>query len=181
LLDRVRALPGVESATTASSAPMGYYSSGDSLAVDGYQPPTGQPRPASLYLIISSDYFRTLRIPLVGGRQFTPADDAKAARVAIVNQRFGDKYWPKQDPIGRTFRMDSNTTHTAIRVVGVAADARYNGITGDIPSVFYLPLAQHVEAGSLQTLQVRAAGDASAQIPVVERLIATMAPDLPVF
>jgi len=181
LLDRVRALPGVEAAATASGAPMGYYNNGDSLSVDGYQPPPGQPRPSSLYLIISSDYFRTLRIPLVSGRQFTLADDARAADVAIVNQTFADKYWPKQDPIGRTFRMDSDSKHAAIRVVGVAANARYNGITGEIPSVFYIPFAQHVAEGSLQTLQVRVAGDAAAQMPTVERLIATMAPDLPVF
>jgi predicted permease len=181
LLDRVRALPGVEAAATASGAPMGYYNNGDSLSVDGYQPPPGQPRPSSLYLIISSDYFRTLRIPLVSGRQFTLADDARAADVAIINQTFADKYWPKQDPIGRTFRMDSDSKHAAIRVVGVAANARYNGITGEIPSVFYIPFAQHVAEGSLQTLQVRVAGDAAAQMPTVERLIATMAPDLPVF
>jgi predicted permease len=181
LLDRVRALPGVEAAATASGAPMGYYNNGDSVSVDGYQPPPGQPRPSSNYLIISTDYFRTLRIPVVSGRQFILADDAQAADVAIVNQTFADKYWPKQDPIGRTFRMDSDARHAALRVVGVTANARYNGITGEIPSVFYIPFAQHVSEGSLQALQVRVAGDAAAQIPTVERLIATMAPDLPVF
>jgi predicted permease len=182
LLDRVRALPGVESATTASSAPMGYYSNADALTVDGYQPPPGQPRAGSMYLIISSDYFRTLRIPLAGGRDFTSADTAASdSRVAIVNRTFADKYWPKQDPIGRTFRMDSDARHATLRVVGVAGDARYNGITGPIQSVFYLPLAQHPELGSLQTLQVRASGDAAAQIPAVERLVGAMAPDLPVF
>ena len=182
LLERVRALPGVESATTASGAPMGYYNSGDSLAVDNYQPPAGQPRPGSLFLVISTDYFRTMRIPVLSGRDFTTADNATAeARVAIVNRTFAEKYWPKQDPIGRTFRMDSDAKHTTLRVVGVAADARYNGITGKLPTVFYLPIAQHLDLGSLQTLQVRAVGDASAQIPVIERLIAAMAPDLPVF
>jgi predicted permease len=182
LLDRVRALPGVESATTASGAPMGYYNNGDTLTVDGYQPPPGQPRPSSLFLVISTDYFRTLRIPVLGGRDFTSADNADAeARVAIVNHAFAEKYWPRQDPIGRTFRMDSDATHTTLRVVGVAADARYNGITGTIPSMFYIPIGQHLHLGALQTLQVRASGDAAAQIPVIERLIASMAPDLPVF
>jgi putative ABC transport system permease protein len=181
LLDRVRALPGVESATTASGAPMSYYGNGDSLAIDGYALPPGQPRAASNFQIIGSDYFRTLRIPMLSGREFTAADDsADAPQVAIVNQTFANKYWPKQDPIGRTFRMDSDATRT-LRVVGVAADARYNGITGKINSMFYVPLAQHLDIGSLQALQIRAGGDAAAQIPVVERLIAAIAPDLPVF
>ena len=180
LLDRVRALPGVESATTASSAPMGYYNNADSLTVDGYEPPPGQPRPGSLYEIITSDYFRTLRIPMLSGREFTAGDDANAADVAIVNQTFAQRYWPKQDPIGRTFRMTSDAAHT-LRIVGIAADARYNGITGKIQSMFYLPIAQHLDLGTLQALQVRTAGDPAAEIPVIERLIATLAPDLPVF
>jgi ABC-type antimicrobial peptide transport system permease subunit len=76
--------------------------------------------------------------------------------------------------------MDSESTQT-LRVVGVAADARYNGVTGPISSMFYLPLAQHLALGSLQTLQVRTNGDPAAMIPVVERLLSGMAPDLPVF
>lgn len=180
LLEQARALPGVESATTASSAPMGYYNNGDTLIVDGYEPPPGQPRPAAPFEIISSDYFRTLRIPFVSGREFTPADDANAPEVAIVNRTFAQKYWPNADPIGRTFRMDSESTQT-IRVVGVAADARYNGVTGPISSMFYLPLAQHLALGSLETVQVRTSGDPTAMIPVVERLLSAMAPDLPVF
>ena len=180
LLERVRALPGIESATTASSAPMSFYNDADALIIDGYEPPPRQPRPGSLFEIIGSDYFRTLRIPLQSGREFTATDEAKAPYVAIINQTFAQKYWPKQDPIGRNFRMASDTGHT-MRVVGVAADARYSGITGQIQSMFYMPLGQHLDVGSLQDLQIRAAGNAATQIPVVERLIATMAPDLPVF
>ena len=180
LLERVRALPGVASATTASVAPMGYYNNGDTLSVDGYQAPSGQPRPASNFEIISSDYFRTLRIPFVSGREFGSADDASAPQVAIVNQTFAQKYWANADPIGRTFRIDSESTRT-LRVVGVAADARYNGITGPISSMFYVPLAQHLDVGSLQTLQVRTNGDPAAMIPVVELLLSGMAPELPVF
>jgi macrolide transport system ATP-binding/permease protein len=181
LLDRVRALPGVESATTASSAPMSFYNDTHALIIEGYEPPPGQPRPGSYFEVVGSDYFRTLRIPLQGGRVFTAVDnDARAPYVAIVNQTFAQKYWPKQDPIGRRFRMAGDAAHT-ITVVGVAANARYAGVTGAIASMFYVPLAQHLDVGSLQALQIRAAGDAAAQIPVVERLIATMAPDLPVF
>jgi predicted permease len=180
LLERVRALPGVVSATTASSAPMSYYNNADRLEIDGYNNPPGQPRPGSRYVAISSDYFRTMSIPLRQGREFTDADDENAPYVAVVNQTFAGKYWPRQDPIGRTFRLASDTKHT-IKVVGVAADARYNGMTGPIGNTFYVPVAQHLGVASLESLQVRTAGDPAAMIPTIERVVHDLAPDLPVF
>jgi predicted permease len=180
LVDRVRAMPGVQAAATASSAPMGYYGNGDGLTIDGFETPSGQPPPQSRYLTIGSDYFRTLGIAMLNGRTFTDHDDQKAPYVAIVNETFAKKYWPNQDPIGRTFRTDTDKSHT-LRIVGVAADARYNGVTGPIGNTFYMPLAQHLDLGTLQVLHVRAAGDPAAMIPPVERLIASIAPDLPVF
>ncbi len=180
LVDRVRAMPGVDAAATASSAPMGYYGNGDGLAIDGFEPPPGQPSPTSRFLTIGSDYFRTLGIGLLEGRAFTDRDDQHAPYVAIVNETFAKTYWPSQDPIGRTFRVDSDRSR-ALRIVGVAADARYNGVTGPIGNTFYLPLAQHLDVGTLQVLHVRTAGDPAAMIPAVERLLASAAPDLPVF
>jgi putative ABC transport system permease protein len=180
LLERVRAMPGVEAATTASSAPMSYYGSGDGLGIDGFEPPPGQPGPVSRYLTIGSEYFSTLGVGVLSGRVFTDRDDVNAPFVAIVNETFAKKYWPNQDPVGRTFRMDSDKSHL-LRIVGVAADARYNGVTGPIGNTFYIPLAQHVDVGTLQVLHVRTAGDPAATIPAVERLIASVAPDLPVF
>src|ERR671939_302204 len=75
LLDRVRALPGIESASTANSVPMGYYNNGDGLTIEGFQPATGQPNPGALYSVVSPAYFDTLRIPLIRGRAFTEGDD----------------------------------------------------------------------------------------------------------
>jgi len=180
LLMRVRSMPGVESATTASTAPMGYYNNADDLVIDGYSTPLGQPGPGSLYVVVSSQYLQTFRIPLLRGREFTDADHATAPYVAILNETMAHKYWPNQDPIGRTFKLATDPAH-AITVVGVAADARYNGVTGPFRSNFFLPLGQHAALASLQTLEVRARGDAAAMIPEIERVIAGLAPDLPVF
>jgi predicted permease len=180
LLDRVRAMPGVVSASTASGTPMGYYNNGDRLRIDGYEPSPGEPTPTARYLTLASGYFGTLRIPVRRGREFTHADRTGAPDVAIVNEAFAQRYWPKRDPIGATFRMNSDPTHT-LRVVGVVADARYSGVTGKIDPVFFIPFAQHPDLGTLQALQVRSAGDASADIPSIEKTIAALAPDLPVF
>jgi len=180
LLARVGQVGGVETAATASSAPMGYYGNGDSLIIDGYQPPPGQPGPGSQFELISGDYLATMRIPLVEGRTFKESDNDKATGVAIVNETLAKKYWPNQDPIGRHFRMVSNAKQT-LEVVGVAKDARYTRGNGAFSNQFYMPLAQHAALGSLQVLQVRTLGDPASMIPEIERTIHSLAPDLPVF
>jgi putative ABC transport system permease protein len=84
LIDHVRGLPGVLSVSTTAAVPMGYDFKNDTLAIDGYQSPSGQPAPNLLFNVISPDYFETMRIPMARGRIFTDADDEKAQYVAIV-------------------------------------------------------------------------------------------------
>lgn len=179
LLQRVRALPGVTAASTAFSVPLGYYSNGATLAIDGYQAPAGQPAPVAVVNFVSPGNFETLGIPLLGGRDFTDRDDEKAPYVAIVNQTFVKQYWPHQDPIGRHFRSVNDPAHS-IEVVGVAKDARYIFVRGPEYPLVYFPFAQHAGT-SLETLQVRTAGDPKTMIPELERTIESLAPDLPVF
>jgi len=180
LLDRVRALPGVESAATAAWAPMSYYNDGESVQIEGYQPPPGQPDPGMGYNAVSPNYFVTMKIPMIRGREFTEADSDTAPYVAIINEEMAKKFWPNADPIGHHFRMDSDAKHS-LEIVGIAKNARYNGVTGPIASFFYVPTAQHYTVNSLQVLQVRTAGAPALIIPEIEHMISSLAPDLPVF
>ena len=180
LLTRVRALPGVISATSSTSTPMGYYNNADALDIEGYQPPPNQAQPRALYNCVATDYLATLRIPLVSGRVFADRDDERAPYVAIVNQAFVQRFWPNQEPLGRHFRLASDDKHW-IEVVGVARDSRVDGVKGRIPPNVYLPFSQHFVNGSLQTLQVRVAGDPAAMGPEIVRTVQSLAPDLPVF
>jgi putative ABC transport system permease protein len=180
LLERVRSLPGVVSASTASCAPMGYYNNFDSIEVDGYQPPPDQGSPAALYNLISMDYLQTMKIPLLRGRAFSGAEDENSQYVAMVSEAMVKKFWPNTYPIGRQFRMMSEAKHS-MTVVGVVGDIRYQGATGAFQPVFYAPTAQHQAGYSLQVLQVRTAGEPSTMIPEIERTIQTLAPQLPVF
>src|SRR5215469_1272108 len=152
LLERVRVLPGVESASIASAAPMSYFNDQDMLTIDGYEVPAGQPAPTVTYNVVSTDYFKTLKIPMMQGRVFTDVDDEKAQFVGIVNESFVKKYWPNLDPIGRHFRIGSDANHS-IEVVGVAKNSRFQGMTGDINPFFYLPFVQHYAFNSLEALQ----------------------------
>ena len=180
LLARVRALPGVVSATTAGSTPLGYYNDGDAVMVEGYELPPGEPTPLLLYNLISTDYFKTLGIGMLQGRTFTDADDVNTQYVAIVNEAMAKKYWPNLDQIGRKFKIGADLNHS-ISVVGVVKDARYHGVTGTIDPYFYVPLAQHYAINSLAALQVRTEAAPEPLIPEIEREIESLAPELPVF
>jgi putative ABC transport system permease protein len=181
LLERIRALPGVKVATTSGSTPMGIINNGDdTVSVPGYQAAPGQPEPSLLYNVIGTQFFETLQIPLVQGRNFVDGDTESGPRVAIISEAMAKKYWPHQDPLGRQFTMGSDPGHP-MQVVGVAGDARYQGIAGPIGPLFYVPFLQRSAQNSLQTLQVRTAGDPAAMIATVEHSIGEMAPTLPIF
>jgi macrolide transport system ATP-binding/permease protein len=182
LMPRLRALPGIVAATTAQSIPMGLIDNGsDSVTIDGYTPPAGQSQPQINNNLIGTDYFRTLSIPLLEGRAFNDADNDKGAAVAIVSKAMAEKYWPHQDPIGRSFTMGADPTHP-LRIVGVAGDARYGSLAGTgAPSFFYVPYFQHAELNTLEAIELRTLGDPAAITPEVERVIHGMAPALPIF
>jgi len=180
LMPRLRAVPGVVSATSALSIPMGIIVN-DSAAVTiaGYTPPPGQAPSSISFNLIGTDYFRTLRIPLEEGRAFTDADRSTSQHVAIVSRAMADQYWPRQDPIGRTFKLSFDST--PVQIVGVAGNARYGTMVGDLPAYFYLPYTQHSKSNTLLTLELRTEGDPAAMIAETERTIHDMAPALPVF
>src|SRR6266436_8930257 len=105
LMDRVKALPGVESAVFARMSPLSYGSySSSPIAVDGYQP-APEEQPTVEYNEVGPDYFVTMGIPLVSGREFTRADDEKAALVAVVNETMAGRYWRGKDPIGERVQV----------------------------------------------------------------------------
>ena len=180
LLARVRSLPGIESASTASSVPMGYIGNSDTLEIDGYQPPTGQPKPDITYGAVSSGYLPTMKIPLIRGRMIDESDSETAPFAAVVNQTMVQRFWPNQDPIGRHFQLGSEPGHV-IEVIGVVGDARFHGITGDIAPYFFVPVAQHYPTNSFAILQVRTSIAPETMIPQIEGLLGSLAPSLPIF
>jgi len=139
LIQRVRALPGVEAAAYARAVPLGYGSfSSTPIAVDGYEPPPNE-QPTAEFNEVSPNYFATLGIPLLSGREFTRADDENAARVAIVNQTMIARYWRGQNPIGQRLQVKGNW----VQVVGVVKDSKYYSMDEAPRPFFYVPLQQY--------------------------------------
>ena len=150
LIERVRALPGVESAAYARVTPLGYGSySSTPIAVDGYNPPLEEQSEID-YNEVGPAYFATLGIPLLSGREFTRADDENAPMVAIVNRTMKARYWGDQDPIGRRLKVKDKWA----RVIGVAADSKYESMREDPKPFFYVPLLQDFVRGP--ALNIRA-------------------------
>jgi predicted permease len=181
LLGRIRDLPGVQSASLTSSAPMSNYGNDDYLKISGYQNPPGRGLPLLSYSVVSPDYFNTMHIPILQGRSFTNADTKGSPYVAIVSQAFAERYWPQQNPIGQHFAKVSGATNPLYEVVGVARDARFRGLSGPIDAYFYLPLAQDYALSSLQILQIRSPAAPDAVMREAESIIRSLAPSLPVF
>ncbi|HTW78979.1 MAG TPA: ABC transporter permease [Terracidiphilus sp.] len=182
LTDRLRRLPGVEAVSHATTVPFGYFGAGsDQLTIDGAAPPANPADWNVNFNVISPQYFNVMGIPLREGRAFTDADNEQAKAVAIVSESTARKLWPKQDAIGRTFRM-ATQKDKELEVVGVARDAEFQIFGGGkTQPFFYVPYLQLSKGFTLMTFQLRSSHDLPSLIPTVEKTVHDLAPQLPVF
>jgi putative ABC transport system permease protein len=173
---RVRALPGVQFASFATSVPMEIPARGSSTYVEIHPLAPGQQPPDISSNSVDPPYFQTMGVPLLQGRSFTDSDDDTARLVAVVNQAMVTKLWPGEDPIGKRFSVKS-ATGPFIEVIGVAADGQYMFVSPEHQPYFYLPLAQHYS--SFRSLQIRSSVPPESLIPAVQQVIRKVEPDLP--
>lgn len=178
LKDRVRVLPGVQSASLAFTVPMSGSAGVDSVYVEGRPTPGGQQPPVVFNNSVDPDYFATTRVPLLRGRAFRETDDENSVQVAIVNQSMAAQFWPNEDAIGKRFSV-KGASGPFLEVVGVAADGKYIFIAESPQPYFYRPLAQDFQA--FRTLQIRTTVTPESLIAPVEEEIGRLAPDLPIF
>jgi putative ABC transport system permease protein len=167
LMDRVRSLPGVTAATLTSSIPLG--PTGQNLIVpEGYQFPPGQKSASVPSATVDDRYFATLNIGIVRGRAFSPEDDVRSRRVAIVNQAFVERFWPDQDPIGKRIQVDESGVApvTTLEVIGVARTTKYLNVAEAPTPFLYRPAAQNQRAAMSVLVQSSSADAASLSGPL---------------
>jgi macrolide transport system ATP-binding/permease protein len=177
LLDRVREIPGVESATLSRLTPFSYGTfSSAPLVIDGYQPAPDEQLNLS-YLEVADDYFKTLGIPIAAGREFQRTDDENAVPVAIINETMATKYWPGKDPIGQRFKMKDRWLH----IVGVARNVNYENKQELPRSFFYVPVRQNFLESNVFLIRTRETPGAlrNALAREVKALDANLAPIAP--
>jgi predicted permease len=162
LTERLAAVPGVESVTPTTVAPLSHnYENDDFIPVGEKERPDGDT--ASLDSTVGDAYFRTFRIPILVGRGFRPTDTETSPRVAVVNQALVREFFPHENPIGRSF-VTSGTKNEKLtyEIVGVCADTHYGSLREVPPPIFYLNYRQAPEidwglAFAVRTRMARAA------------------------
>ena len=176
VLARVSSLANVQSASLASSVPLGIGGSRRGTTIEGYRPQPGEDTETA-YNVVSPRYFETMGIALVRGRSFSDADGAGAPPVVIVNEAFANRYWPDADPIGK--RLSANGSRGPFReVIGVARTGKYRTLGEEPRPFYYLPLWQAYE-GQV-TLHVKVAVDPTLMLRPIRDAIRTVDATVPV-
>jgi putative ABC transport system permease protein len=174
LLDRVRALPGVESAALTRVIPFTYtpYSSA-AIDVEGYQPPPNE-QPTAEYDEVTEDYFSTIGIPIVSGREFTRSDDENSPPAAIINETMAAKYWPGKNALGQRVKVKDRW----LEIVGIAKNANYYTKTETPAPFFYVPVRQNFGVQNNLVIRTRQTPGAvlNALVPAVHALDGNLVP-----
>jgi predicted permease len=166
LRDRVAAIPGVSNVSFASFAPLTTRSMNDSIGI-------GDSGMFVWLVNVGSDYFSTLRIPVVAGRALARTDDDRAPRVAVINETLAKRLAPNGNALGRTFTRHGQL----VTVVGVARDARYADLAETTPPLVYYSNEQFWE--SRQTLLVRITGNPAQVASGIQAALRSLDPMLP--
>jgi predicted permease len=178
IIDRVAQLPGVEAASASSLVPFSEQEDFYGFRIEGRASAAGAPGaqdPEARFYVVGSRYFETMRIPVRQGRSLTPADDDRAPRVAIINRRFAEMYFPNESPLGRRVQSGSDEWRT---IVGVADNVSYSGLDVTPKAEMYVPYAQQdIEA---LTLIVRAGADPLALVGPVRGAVRDAARGTPI-
>jgi predicted permease len=173
LLERIRAVPGVESATLMENRlGSGWSSNNDDDALDGV---TLKGRFSSTLVRsndVGPDYFRVLGVAVVAGRDITDADTPSSLPVVVVNETFVKKFLPNTNPLGHKFR-DNRT------IIGVAKDSKYRGVDESPVPMAYFPTFQTLDRGDTMHVEVRVNGEPLNLLPTLRQVVHEIDPNAP--
>ena len=167
---RLRVLPGVESVTVMLSRLGSGWSNNNGVTVDGKTPDVAKEESTVRSNDIGPDFFHTLGVPVLLGREFTDADNATSPYVAIVNELFAQRFLPNQNPLGHRVN--------GFVIVGVVKNHKYRSMNEEPIPMAWWDYAQAPDEGGM-TVEMRVRGDALAILPEVRKVVAQMDPDAP--
>jgi len=176
LVVKLEALPGMQSVALSNRVPLGFGGGSTSVKPEGYVSQANESMETQV-AIITPNYFQTLQIPIVKGRDFTLQDTKSSQRVVIVSETFVNRYWPNQEGVGK--QLNSDFAHEWFTVVGVARDSKVAGLNEKPTPFLYLPLYQ-VYQGTM-IINARVAGDPLTFGKTVEKTVHELNADLVVF
>lgn len=178
LLDEVRGLPQVTSATIVSPPPLDFISNSADVRIEGSDAPPDAKPVAVLRSIVGSRYFETVNTRLVQGRDFAESDTPESPKVVIINETMAKRFWPDQNAVGKRVLLDESKD--PVEVIGIAQDGKYRTI-GESPRPYlYLPFNQNY-ASEYLTLVVHTSGDPKNLIAPVRNQFKNFDRLLPIF
>jgi predicted permease len=177
ILERIRAIPGVRSATLSRQALLSGRRMISGITLQGRSMPAGV---GSTVFVngVEASFLDTMEIPLLMGRGLSPRDDERSPKVAIINQTMAQRFLSGINPVGQRFGFDFSE-NSGVEIVGVARDAKYADLRSETPPTIYTPYFQ--EAPGQANCAVRVAGELSNMIAAVREAVRELDPDLPLF
>jgi putative ABC transport system permease protein len=188
LYDRVRALPGVSSVGGVNILPLSGSYSTDAFQIEERPVPEGE-KPGAEARSVGAAYFEAMGIPLLRGRLFDGRDRKGSPGVAIVSEAMAEKFWPGEDPLGKRITYNRGIPEEEQKdvggpgsreIVGVVGDVRHLGLDEEVVPMFYTPSA-HQPSYHTMTLVVRASAAADSVVSAVERELASMDSEIPIY
>ncbi len=183
LIEDAKSIPGVKSASMTRVIPMSPSQSTQSVVPEGYQFPVGKEAVNLFSNTVDEHYFETIGIPLMRGRGFLASDDAKAPRVAVVNEEFAKRYWPNQkdvgEAVGKRFHLE-NATGQMVQIVGVAKTTKVLWVAEAPMEFVYLPLTQNPQS-RMTLLALTDSADAASVAAPLREAVRQIDPNQPVY
>jgi putative ABC transport system permease protein len=174
--EHVGAIPGVLSVAAIAHLPF-QGNAGRGFQIEGRPPADPGKMPGANYTVACPNYFRTMGIPILKGREFTRQDTVSAPGVIVINETMAREYWPKEDPVGRAIRL-GGSDGPRLTVVGVVGDVHFQGLDAPARRQFFRPYTQ---AGwPVMTVVVRSIATPAAYVAPIKKALASVLPDLPV-
>ena len=178
-LEQVRSLPQVQSASIVSTLPLAGSNSWTDLAIEGRQEPAAGEENTVGYLIVGTDYFKTLGVRLLRGRDFNDRDGRESGPVVVINETMARRYWPGEDPLGRRIRSAGIPDAPWITVIGVVSDVRHQNLHDPARAEIYRPESQK---GPIEmTFVVRTGSDPLRWVTTIRQKVWSVDRDLPLF
>ncbi len=178
LLERVRALPGVISASAANALPIGFNTDSYELQIEGAMADPNKRPPWAFHTTVDRDYFRTMGMPVLEGRGFNESDTAESKQVAVINTEMAKQMWPGLNPIGRRFTIQMRKPQTR-EVIGITRVVKFQ-LPAERPNPgYYVPLLQNDRTDMI--LHVHTQGDPMKLAPMVRAEVQSLDPDMPIW
>lgn len=185
VLSRIQRLPGVEEVGAANVLPLSGLNVRSDFTIAARPPLTAADKPAAQSRLVSADYFKAMGIQIVKGRAFTAHDNARANRVAVIDEALARRYWPEADPIGAHLKIEDTPNGREVEIVGIVGAVKHVSLDEPVTPTLYTPIAQMPEQtapffAANSSLAIRTSADPASLENSVRQIVRRVDANVPI-